>query len=85
MKLKETVKKRLKKINDDEMYEPKEIVKLGLVLNYRFEPSLDRVYRLIKRGLLPARNLGDLQPRWFVKGKDLREFAESRYLGDVSN
>lgn len=74
------IKTRLEKVNDEEMYTPKQIVELGVILNVNFKPSLDRVYRLIKRGLLPARNFGDLQERWFVKGKDVRAFAEGRYL-----
>lgn len=80
MTLEQTIRNRLKVVKDGDMYSPDQIVRLGVVLNIKFEPSLDRVYRLIKRGLLPATNLGDLQARFFVKGKDLREFAEKRYL-----
>ena len=80
MELQKIIKSRLKKIEDAKLYSPKEILELGVVLKIKFEPSLDRVYRLIKRGLLPTKNFGDLQARWFVTGKDLRAFAEARYL-----
>lgn len=78
--LEKIIKKRLKKVNDEEMYSPKQILKLGVILNSKFEPTLDRVYKLVKLGLLPAKNLGDKQPNWFVTGKDLREFVEKKYI-----
>jgi len=75
------IKRVLKKINDAELYNPEQIVDFGVVLNNKFEPTLDRVYKLIKRKILPAQNLGDeIQPRWYVKGKDLKDFVENKYF-----
>lgn len=70
---------RLKKVVDTEMYSPEQIVDMQVILNTKLEPSLHKVYRLIKRGDLPATNLGGGQPRWFVQGRDLRKYVESRF------
>lgn len=79
------IKNRLNKVVDTKMYSPDEIVELGVILNIKFEPSLHKVYRLIKRGDLKAVNMSNepTQPRWFVEGRDLRKFVEARYINST--
>ncbi|MCH7758976.1 hypothetical protein IID20_01305 [Patescibacteria group bacterium] len=76
----ENIKKQLKKIDDDKMYNPQEIIDWKLVLNTQLQPSRFTVYRLIKRGELGAVNLGTTKlPKYFVQGKDLKKFVKKLY------
>lgn len=76
----EEITKKLKTIDDNAMYSPKQVLDFGVVTNTKLEPSVFTFYRLIKRGQLNATNLGSGgSPRYFVKGKNLRDFIEKRY------
>lgn len=64
--------------SDEAMLTPSEIV--NIVKNKSVVPSIFAVYRFIKRAGLKASNLGtDDEPRYHVKGKDLKKFFAERY------
>lgn len=70
----------IKSINDDALFSSKAIMEMGIVVNTKLVPSVFTLYRLIKRGKLKAVNMGNGdEPRYFVKGKDLKEFLAERY------
>lgn len=74
------IKKKLDTIDDNALYSPKQVLDFGVITNTKLEPSVFTFYRLIKRGQLKAVNLGSGgSPRYFVKGKDLRDYIEARY------
>ena len=78
-KLKEKVN-NIAEINDEALFEPRAIVKMELVVDTLMKPSVFTIYRLIKRGKLPAIDLSTgTAPRYFVRGKDLKEFLSKRY------
>ncbi len=69
---------RVKAIADDAVLSPSEIVKT--VKNSDVVPSVFALYRFIKRGTLAAVNLGtEAEPRYHVKGRDLKKFFAERY------
>lgn len=72
---------RLEKVIDTQMYSPDDIVELAVILNTKFEPSLYKVYRLIKSGKLEAVNMSaePTQPRWFVEGRTLKKYVKSLF------
>lgn len=74
------IKNNLKKIVNNELYSPKQITDLGLIVNTEIKPSIFTIYRLIKTGQIKTVNLstGKL-PQYRIKGKDLKEFVEKRY------
>ena len=75
-----TVKKQLRKIDDNALFSPQQIVDMGVIVDVNLKVSRWTVYRLIKRGDLKAIQLGSgSQPRFFVKGKVLKEFIRDRY------
>ena len=74
------IRERARKIDDDELLTSAAIVKRGLIVNTQFKPSAFTLYRLIKRGSLKAVNMGNGdQPRFFIKGRDLKEFINKKY------
>ena len=67
-------------IDANAVYDPRTVIEMGFITNTKLEPSLFTLYRIIKRGQLKALNLGtDVQPRYAVKGSDLRDFVKKRY------
>jgi hypothetical protein len=78
------IKKQIESIDDNAMFTPKQITELGVVINTKLVPSVFTFYRLIKRGQLKPTNLGSGgSPRYFVKGKDLKEFLGARYQIEI--
>jgi len=76
--------KEIKEINDDALFSPQAIVALGVVLNTKLVPSVFTFYRLVRSGKLKAVNLGSGDaPRYFVKGKDLKNFLAERYQLEI--
>lgn len=74
------IKQKLDTIDDNALYSPKQVLDFGVITNTKLEPSVFTFYRLIKRGQLKAVNLGSGgSPRYFVKGKDLRDYICERY------
>ena len=75
------IKERLQEVEDNELYRPQEIEDIGVILNTKQEASKYTIYRLIKNGELEALNLnsGGVKPKYFIKGKDLKEFVKKRY------
>lgn len=74
------IKRRLSEIEDEKMYSPNEIIDQKLVIDTMLKPSVYTLYRHIKRGVVPAVNLGtESAPRYFVKGKDLKAYLKKRY------
>jgi len=70
------IKRKLDKVEADEMYSPEAIKELGLILDSNLKPSRFRVYSLIRNGKLKSVNLGSgSNPKYFVKGKDLKEYV----------
>ncbi len=70
----------IEKLNDDAMLEPNEIIAMRAITNTHLLPSVFTLYRLIKSGKLPARDLSaGNKPRYFVKGRDLKDFIRNRY------
>ena len=73
------IKKNLKKIEDETLYSTNEVFELDVIFNINGGRSKQRVFRELRK--LPRVNMGtDTQPRWFVSGKILREYAEARYI-----
>ena len=71
---------KIKKIDDSVMLNPNQILKMGIMLNAKLEPSECLFYRTLKRGEIKSMNLGTVKsPRYFVNGKDLKEFLLKRY------
>lgn len=69
---------RVNALSDDAVLSPSEIVKA--VKNTAIIPSVFALYRHIKRGSLKSVNLGsEEEPRYHVKGKDLKKFFAERY------
>lgn len=59
---------------------------MGVILNSSLEPSIHKVWRLIRKGELKAINAGEpSQPRWHVEGKDLRAYLEARYYPQIKS
>ena len=80
----EEIKKQIESIDDSALFNPQQVVKLGVVTNTKLVPSVFTFYRLIKRGQLKAVNLGSGgSPRYFVKGKDLKNFLAERYQLEI--
>lgn len=76
----EEIKQIIEIIDDNALFSPKQVLDFGVITNTRLEPSVFTFYRLIKRGQLTAVNLGTgASPRYFVKGKDLKEYLNKRY------
>lgn len=72
---------RINAVADDAVLSPSEIV--SIVKNKEIMPSVFPLYRFIKRGELKAVNLGtDDEPRYHVKGRDIKKFFATRY-GDI--
>lgn len=72
------VKRKVKVLESDKLYSIDDIVKLGLIVDSKLQPSRFKVYKLIQSGELPATNLGNKEgrnPRWFVQGKHLRAYV----------
>lgn len=72
------VKKKARLLQSDKLYGVDEIVKLGLIVDSKLQPSRFKVYKLIQSGQLQATNLGNKDgrnPRWFVQGKHLRAYV----------
>lgn len=74
------IKRNLKKVDDNELYSPKQIAEMGLILNTEIKSSVFTIYRLIRKGLIKTINVssGDL-PQYKISGKDLRGFIKKRY------
>ena len=71
---------KVKRIDDDIMLNPEQVLKMGIVLNTKLKPSTYSFYRILKRREIKSINLGtEKAPRYFVKGKDLKEFLLKRY------
>lgn len=78
------MKKQIESIDDNALFNPKQVIELGVVVNTKLVPSVFTFYRLIKRGQLKAVNLGSGgSPRYFVKGRALKEFLAERYQIDI--
>jgi hypothetical protein len=76
---------RLKKLEDNKVYSVDEIVAMQVILNTKLVSTRNKVYRVITRKELPAVNLGGAgQARWFVQGRDLKKYVESRFVNSVS-
>lgn len=77
----ENLEKELDEISDTALFNPTEVTKLGFIKNTHLVPSAFTLYRLIKSGKIKAVNigLGKKFPRYFVKGKDLKNFVRERY------
>lgn len=74
------MRRRLAKLEDEKLYDADEIVDRKLIVNSKLESHRYTVYRLIQRKKMPAINVGtDTQPRWKVKGKDLKTYVEKQY------
>lgn len=72
------IKRKLAKVENDELYSANAIADMGLILDSKLQPSRFRVYRLIRNGKLAAVNMGDGgNPKYFVKGKDLKEYVNT--------
>ena len=70
----------LQKIGDNDLLTPSEIVDLGLILNVDLEPSLPRLYRMLKKDEIPFVNMGTPKaPIYYIKGKDIREYVTRKY------
>ena len=74
------IKRKLNKIEDEKLYSPNEILKMGVIIDTSGKPSVFSIYRLIKRGLIETVNVstGNL-PRYLIKGKNLKNFIKTRY------
>ena len=71
---------KVKKIKDKELLSANQILDLGVILNTKLEPSPYQFYRMLKRKQIKSINLGtEKAPRYFVYGKDLKEFLLKRY------
>lgn len=69
---------RVSAVADEAVLTPSEVVEI--VKNKSILPSVFPLYRFIKRGNLKAVNLGtDDEPRYHVKGRDLKKFFKERY------
>lgn len=69
---------RVNAVGDEAVLTPSEIV--STVKNKSILPSVFSLYRFIKRGNLKAVNLGtEDEPRYHVKGRDLKKFFNERY------
>jgi len=72
--------KAVGKINSRGMFEPKDIIAMPIVMRTKSVPSIFTMYRLIKSGKLKAVDLSaGKKPRYFVKGRDLKDFLAARY------
>lgn len=68
------IKRGLKKVDDNEVYEPKQIVELGLL------PDVYKIYRLIKAEKMKAIDISSGgKPQYRVKGSELRRFVSHLY------
>lgn len=80
------IKNQIEEIDDNALLNAKQAIELGIVINTKLVPSVFTFYRLIKRGQLKAVNLGSKDsPKYFVKGKDLKEFLANRYQIEIIN
>ena len=71
---------KIKKIDDEVMLNPNQILEMGIVLNTELKPSTFLFYRMLRRKEIKAINLGtEKSPRYFIKGKNLKEFLLKRY------
>jgi len=71
---------KVKRIDDEAMLNPEQVLKMGVIVNTKLEPSNFSFYRMMKRGEIAYINLGTQKaPRYFVKGKDLKAFLLKRY------
>lgn len=79
-KIIEKIKKEIAGIKDRKLYTPAEILKMGVITDTNFKPSLFTFYRLCKSGKLKSvdKSTGK-SPRYFVKGKDLKQYVASTY------
>ena len=69
---------RVNAVSDETVLTPSEIV--NIVKNKQIVPSVFSLYRFIKRGALKAVNLGtEDEPRYHIKGRDLKRFFKERY------
>lgn len=79
----EKVKKALAKIKDTELYSPEDILKMGVIVNSKLEPSHFTLYRLIRNGKLKAVNMStgssSRHVRYFVKGAELKSYLKLTY------
>ena len=72
----EKIKEKLETIDDNALLNAKQIADYDLIFNTNLEGSRYTVYRRIKGGDLPAVNVGTKNsPKYFVKGKDLKEYV----------
>ena len=71
---------KIKRIDDEALLSPSHILKMGILLNTKLEPSVFSFYRMIKRGEIKSVNLGtEKAPRYYVKGSDLKKYLLKRY------
>lgn len=71
---------KIKKIDDEVMLNPNQILDMGIVLNTKLEPSTFLFYRMLRRKEIKSINLGtEKSPKYFIKGKNLKEFLLKRY------
>lgn len=69
----------INKISDNSLLNPYEVAGNDVVKNLKLASNVYQVYRLIKGGYLPAINTSaGAKPRYFVKGRDLKNFIRSR-------
>ena len=73
--------KKIDAIKDDAMLTPAEIQKLGVLIDSNRKPTRDVLYKLIKRGVLGAMNLGasPVKPQYVIQGSELKRFLRERY------
>lgn len=80
MEVIQKIKKEYRKIDENALYSPEQIVDMELIVDTKLKSSVFTVYRLIKRGKLKSENLGSGgAPRYFVKGNVLKKFVKERY------
>lgn len=76
----EKIKRKINKVENEKLYTPDDIEKLGVVLDANLNPSKFKVYRLIKRGDLASVNLGKgTNPKYFVRGRDLKRYVRDTW------
>ena len=71
---------KIKRIDDEAMLNPKQISEMGIMLNTKLKPSGLSFYRMLRRKEIKSINLGtEKSPKYFIKGKNLKEFLLKRY------
>lgn len=76
----EKIKKALKKIDNDKMYDTDAIQKMAIVLDTSLKPSRFTLYRMIRNGKISSVDMGTgKQARHFVKGSELKRYIKTTY------